>query len=406
MNSLLKTSSGMIPACAGRGRPGGGENRFLINTSGPGGAAILKSASIKKFGLFSDVSDETLTFSPGLNVFIGRNGCGKSHLIKLLYTLVKEFGETPGNGSALEAERLENRLASKLAGVFRPDGDHIGRLVQRKKGRGSAEVSATFSNGKKCGFILSTLDKISDAKGNAGKLNEAVFLPSREVLALFEGFIAAYKKRELSFDETFYDLCVALSASQLRGKREGMLDVLVKPFEEEIRGKVSLEGGRFYVAGRDGSFEAHLLSEGWRKLAALAQLIINGTLTRNGFLFWDEPEANLNPKMVVQLSETLLRLANQGIQVFVVSHDYLLTTRLSLASEYPHAIPKDQRCPVKFFGLVRRGSDEKGVSVSSGTKLADLQDNPILAEYAALYDYEGGLFEKTQSHKCRHANTP
>lgn len=357
---------------------------------------ILASATIKKFGLFTD---ETLEFSPGLNVFIGRNGCGKSHLLKLLYTLVKECGEVPGNGSVLDAEKLENRLAKKMAGVFRPDNDRIGRLVQRGKGQGSAEVAATFSNGKKCGFKLSSQDKISGAKGDVGALQEAAFLPSREVLALFEGFIAAYKKRELSFDETFNDICVALSSSQLRGRRDGMVDVLVKPLEEEIRGKISLDGGRFYVTGDDGSIEAHLVSEGWRKLAALAQLIINGTLTRNGFLFWDEPEANLNPKMVVQLSETLLRLANQGIQIFVVSHDYLLTTRLSLASEYPNAIPADQRCSVKFFGLARRGSDERGVSVSSGSKLADLQDNPILEEYAALYDYEGDLFAKSQAAK-------
>lgn len=359
----------------------------------PGAAPILKSASIKKFGLFTD---ETLEFSPGLNVFIGRNGCGKSHLLKLLYTLVKECGETPGNGSVLETKKLENRLAEKLAGVFRPDNDRIGRLVQRRKAPGTAEVLATFSNGKKCGFKLSSQDKISGAKGDVGALQEAAFLPSREVLALYEGFVAAYEKRELSFDETFRDICLALSEKQRRGRRDVTLDFLAKPLEEEIRGKVSLEGGRFYVTGDDGSIEAHLVSEGWRKLASLAQLIISGALTKNGFLFWDEPEANLNPKMVVQISETLLRLANQGIQVFVVSHDYLLTTRLSLASEYPKQIPEDQRCPVKFFGLARRGSDEKGVSVSSGSKLADLQDNPILSEYAALYDYEGSLFEKSQ----------
>jgi predicted ATPase len=361
----------------------------------PDAAPILKSATIKKFGLFTD---ETLEFSPGLNVFIGRNGCGKSHLLKLLYTLVRECGEVPGNGSVLEAEKLENRLAKKLAGVFRPENDRIGRLVQRRKNNvGTAEVSALFTNGKKCGFKLSSQDTISAAKGNVGALEDAAFLPSREVLALFEGFVAAYEKRELSFDETFRDICLALSEKQLRGKRDGMLAALVTPLEEEIRGKVSLEGGRFYVTGSDGSIEAHLVSEGWRKLAALAQLIINGTLTKNGFLFWDEPEANLNPRMVVQLSDTLLRLANQGIQVFVVSHDYLLTTRLSLASEYPDAIPEEQRCSVKFFGLARRGSDEKGVTVSSGIKLADLHDNPILAEYAALYDYEGDLFQKTQS---------
>lgn len=360
----------------------------------PDAPPILKSASIKKFGLFTD---ETLEFSPGLNVFIGRNGCGKSHLLKLLYTLVRECGDAPSNGSVLETEKLENRIAKKLAGVFRPDNDRIGRLVQRRNSQGTAEVSATFSNGKKCGFNLSSQDKISNAKGDVGALQEAAFLPSREVLALYEGFVAAYEKRELSFDETFRDICLALSEKQRRGRREVTLDFLAKPLEDEIRGRVSLEGGRFYVKGDDGSIEAHLVSEGWRKLASLAQLIVSGALTKNGFLFWDEPEANLNPKMVVQISETLLRLANQGIQVFVVSHDYLLTTRLSLASEYSDAIPEEQRCPVKFFGLARRGSDEKGVSVSSGSKLADLADNPILAEYAALYDYEGNLFEKTRT---------
>ncbi len=361
----------------------------------PSGNPVLESASIQMFGLFAD---ETFHFSPGINVFIGPNGCGKSFLIKLLYTLVRECGQSPSNGSVLEIDKLENRLASKLAGVFRPDGSHIGRLVQRKSGNRSAQIGARFSDGKACSFKLSSHDKISNAKSNVGQLQEAAFLPSREVLSMYEGFIAAYKKRELSFDETYNDICVALSASQLRGKRDCMQDSLVKPLEKEIRGTVSLEGGRFYVSGDDGSIEAHLLSEGWRKLAALAQLIINGTLRSNGFLFWDEPEANLNPRMVVQISETLMRLANQGTQVFVVSHDYLLTTRLSLGSEYPNEIPEEHRCPIKFFGLVRQGSDGKGVEVSSGSKLSDLESNPILTEYAELYDYEGRLFEKSQTH--------
>lgn len=359
------------------------------------GSAILKSATIKKFGLFSD---ETLEFSPGINVFIGRNGCGKSHLLKLLYTLVKECGRSADGAGVLDAEKLDVRLAQKLARVFRPDDNRIGRLVQRRQGPGTAEVFATFGNGGKCGFKLSSFDKLTDAKGDVGPLQKAAFLPSREVLALYEGFISAYLMRELSFDETFYDICVSLSASQLRGSRSETVNALVKPLEDEIRGKVSLEGGRFYVTGvGEGSIEAHLVSEGWRKLAALAQLIINGTLTQNGFLFWDEPEANLNPRMVVQLAETLQRLAHQGIQVFVISHDYLLTNRLSLASEYPGQLPEDQRCEVKFFGLTRRGADERGVSISSGSRLADLTDNPILAEYAALYDYEGSLFDRSRN---------
>lgn len=355
---------------------------------------ILASAKLKRFGLFTD---ETFEFSPGINVIIGRNGSGKTHLLKLLYTLVRECGTNSMVESDPFAEKLERRLARKLAGVFRPEEGRIGRLVQRRKGRHSGEVKATFTNGKSCGFKISTLGRVSESKGNVGTLEQAAFLPSREVLALFEGFISAYQKRELSFDETFYDLCLALDSSQLRGPRDIDLDSLVGPLEAEIRGRVKLAGGRFYLASEDGNIEAHLVSEGWRKLAVVAQLILNGTLTNNGFLFWDEPEANLNPKMVVQISETLMRLANQGIQVFVVSHDYLLTTRLSLASEYPEGIPEDQRCEVKFFGLARRGDDAKGVSVSAGSKLSELKDNPILEEYAALYDYEGQLFDKGRS---------
>ncbi len=36
---------------------------------------------------------------------------------------------------------------------------------------------------------------------------------------MYEGFVAAYSDRELSFDETYYDLCVALSANPIKGKR-------------------------------------------------------------------------------------------------------------------------------------------------------------------------------------------
>jgi len=366
----------------------------ILSTADEPQNALLDSIQMRRFSLFSD---ENLQFSRGINVFIGRNGCGKSHLIKLLYSIVKECGKTAAASATLEADKLDNRLARKLAGVFRPEGDHIGRLVQRGHGRRRAEVEARFTNGGKCGFTLSSLDRLKITAGNIGSIEEAAFIPSREALAIFEGFIAAYQKRELAFDETYYDLCVALSAGQLRGKREGRLDQLIKPLEEEIRGKVRLEGGRFYVSGEDGRIEAHLLSEGWRKLAALAQLLINGTLTRNGFLFWDEPEANLNPQMIVRLSETLLKLANQGIQVFVVSHDYLLTTRLSLASEYPQQTPEDQRCDVKFFGLERQGADEYGVRITSGRTLAELADNPILSEYAALYDYEGALLDRERA---------
>lgn len=40
--------------------------------------------------------------------------------------------------------------------------------------------------------------------------------------------------------------------------------------------------------------EMPLVAEGLRKVAMLARLIATGTLLEQGYLFWDEPETNLN----------------------------------------------------------------------------------------------------------------
>jgi predicted ATP-dependent endonuclease of OLD family len=43
---------------------------------------VLDQIKLDRFTAFEQLS---LSFSPGLNVFIGENGCGKTHLLKLIY---------------------------------------------------------------------------------------------------------------------------------------------------------------------------------------------------------------------------------------------------------------------------------------------------------------------------------
>ena len=49
--------------------------------------------------------------------------------------------------------------------------------------------------------------------------------------------------------------------------------------------------------------EMGLLAEGWRKLATIAHRIAKGSLPGQGYLFWDKPESNLNPRLIRQLPE-------------------------------------------------------------------------------------------------------
>jgi predicted ATPase len=136
-----------------------------------------------------------------------------------------------------------------------------------------------------------------------------------------------------------------------------------------------LEGGRFYVRG----IEAHLLSEGMRKLASIVRLVANNELREKGVLFWDEPEANLNPQLAVVVANVLGRLASHGIQVFVSTHDYLVSESLGLLAN------RDDSPETRFFSFTREDTDE-GVNVENTEHLDDLSTNLIREEFLRHYD--------------------
>jgi hypothetical protein len=325
---------------------------------------------------FTVFEDATFDLCPGVNVLIGTNGTGKTHAMKAMYAILR----------ALEKD-LRNTFWTKFGAVFRPDDDDVRRLIRR----GSDGAKIYFNRE---GAWESWIDIHASGGNNAMNRRAwvpSLYIPSREVLSMYEGFIAAYQNRELSFDETFFDLCVALNANLLRGERLEQVAPLVQQLEALLGGKVLLEGNRFYVQPVGSErYEAHLLAEGLRKIATLTHLVANGSLAPGGVLFWDEPETNLNPRLITQLVDFLLKLASHGVQVILSTHDYLLSHRLSLVAEYRQATPG-----VRFFGLSSEGTDGP-VRVTRGDTLADLPENPIVEEFARHYDFERALFDRSQ----------
>ena len=76
---------------------------------------------------FTAFDELNLRPSRGVNVFVGANGTGKTHLLKVAY-------------AACDAARQEMRFADKLARVFLPAEGRIGRLAKRRRGVTSAVV--------------------------------------------------------------------------------------------------------------------------------------------------------------------------------------------------------------------------------------------------------------------------
>ena len=354
----------------------------------------MKVSSITLQG-FSVFEKATLKFCPGVNVLIGTNATGKSHLMKVMYSMMKASEQAVWNTDNV-ALMYKVLLPDKLAKVFRPQNGSLGRLVKRAVGRKSADVSLNFSSEVgSLSFKATTTGKLVARRTGQSvtKAEPSLFIPSREVLSFHSSLIAAIKNSEIIVDQTYVDLANALDAATLLGPRGTKAHLLVRDIEEVLDGTVyQAPDGSLHLKNKYGDFEPHLLSEGWRKLASLCRLILNGSLMANGFLFWDEPEANLNPEMIVMVAKMLRILASKGVQVFVTTHDFLLTRHLALAADYQEQMPSSERCTIRFFGFSRTNGS---VEVSQSDKLQELPENRILQEFAALYDREGELFEKS-----------
>lgn len=327
-----------------------------------------------ELGAFTAFEKAQFDFVDGVNVFIGANASGKTHAMKALYAAVRACTDAPDRS-------IKDRLAERFARVFRPDEFSLGRLAHRSAGQKTFFVRIK-STDKKSSLGFSVYTRNGEVKVESADLEvtPAVFLPSREGLAMFEGFAAAYEKRELSFDATYFDLAISLSAAGLKGPRPPLLSEVIEKLEATVGGKIVTAGGRFYQRGAGGALlEAHLLSEGLRKLGSVVRLLQNGELREAGLFFWDEPEANLNPELAVLVAELIATLARGGVQIFLATHDYLLSETLALEAK------KSEGPPTRFF-CFRRGSANDGVSVTHADDLDDLDGNPIRAEFLRHYD--------------------
>jgi len=338
---------------------------------------MLSSLNIRNFTVFPEAN---LQFSPQLNVIVGENGTGKTHLLKIAYSALStswEEGKRPSSNSPTKT-LLQARLADKITGVFQPES--LGRLARRKQGRGRCDIRLGFENAQyDFGFSFATNSKteVSLEKVPEFWLDAAsVYLPTRELLSIFPNFVSVYESHYLEFEETWRDTCILLGAPLQRGTKEKRIQELLVPLELAMGGSIILDkNGRFYLKTENGRFEIPLVAEGQRKLAMLARLIATGVLLDRGFLFWDEPEANLNPRLIKQIAQSIISLSNAGIQVFLATHSLFLLRELEILIDTEKSTPFKS----KFFGLhfsgdsveVRQGDvvDEIGEIVSLDEEL-------------------------------------
>lgn len=371
---------------------------------------MISSLQLKNFVAFTDL---TIDFSPGINIIIGENGTGKTQLLKAILALC---------GPEAGADQSGDQLARKLCRLFQPISGKVGEL-RRSGTRGESVLHAVFSQGQQFTVRFNgSASTVKTPKILGSAIDPATFLPTKEVLSLVRGLTADQPDLETIeriFDDGYLDL-----ASQL--KKEGIEDLrskvqlnprfasIVPRLANLIGGQYLLDRGRFvfqpgryeernasthsrgkhaqmYQDGTEWKFiptskkrlSSTMTAEGFRKIGVLQRLLGNGSLNPGtaGPLLWDEPESNLNPKLMKDLVQALLEIARNNQQIILATHDYVLLKWFDLLMD------KGKGDQVSFFSLHRDASTRE-VKVSKTNDYLHIAPNPIDDAFGYLINQE------------------
>ena len=329
--------------------------------------AITK-VRLERFTAFEKLD---FTASPGINVLVGANGTGKTHLMKLAY-------------AACDISKTKASFAEKLIRVFMPSGRALGRLVKRKRAsslcaveihRKQRKLKASFSN-HATGPDSATVNGFKRWTNSPVK---SVYIPVKEMLSNAPGFQSLYAQREIHFEEVYADVLNRAYEPPLRGPTGQDRKGLLAGLQTVIDGHVTIANEEFFLRNNRGNLEFTLLAEGMRKLGLLWLLIQNGTLLDGSVFFWDEPETNLNPKLFGPVMEILLKLHRMGVQIFIATHDYAILKELDLQ--------KKEGDKVAFHSLHKDSTSGDLVS-DAADSYVDIHPNVIAEAFKDLYDRE------------------
>ena len=331
-----------------------------------------------KFQNYTVFEDQQMEFSPGINVIIGENGTGKTHLMKALY-------------SACQSADKKTSFSHKLVMTMLPDDYKISRLITRKTGNRTAVIRIAAKESVtdrdrilSASFHGNTKKWDAEVTGEDGWENSfagmsSIFIPAKEILSHSYNLNAATEKNNVRFDDTYLDIINAAKINISAGRNSASKEAMLKIIEKMTQGTVVYDEKKdeFYLKSGNSKQEFNLVAEGIRKMALLWQLVKNGTLEKGSVLFWDEPEANINPLYISIIVDLLLELQRKDVQIFISTHDYMLASYFE--------VKKTAEDHLLYHSLSHSGK-KAVLEYEKSERFSELKNNKIIEAFNKLLD--------------------
>ncbi len=324
---------------------------------------MIEKLEIKNFTAFDEIE---IDFVPGVNIFIGENGTGKTHILKLLYSYQ----------TAKIIRGLHKDFSGKMLRVFLPNDLSLKRLIFRGKGVKKEASFSIIKNGDKHSFKLSGQGVDTKAGPEYIKPEKAVYLPVKEMLANAPGFRSLYSERETHFEEVYLDIIDKAFLPPLKDIEPNQKE-LMNLLKKRMGGQITTKNEVFYLRIKKVDIEFTLVAEGMRKLALIWLLIRNGSIEKGSTLYWDEPEANLNPSMLPLIVMILLEMERMGVQIFIATHSYPLLKEFDLQRK-EHSL--------RFYSLFM--DKNRKINLAASDSYPGLSPNRIADQFARMYNLE------------------
>jgi AAA15 family ATPase/GTPase len=245
-----------------------------------------------------------------------------------------------------------------------PDSFHMQDKTLRERPKGTLEAGIIWREWG-CAVIETTI-------------NNLAYIPEKDILEHAKGLLPFIEQKPTGFDEIYREVLV--NAQDIPTKQQTEIQKEVgKMIADIIGGHIEWvqSEGSFYTVRSDG-MRIPFASEasGFKKLGYLGLLVTSGQLEKRAVLFWDEPENSLNPKLMPKLAEILLKLSQNGVQVFIATHSDFLCKWFELKTS------NSGEAEVKFFSLYEENT---GINSKASQTYRSLERNSIIEQSVELY---------------------